>query len=386
MRRPPVWLGLTFLLGACSREEWKLDVDPKLDAPLAVQRVVAHRTVAVSLGAGPAKLDSSTPKNSINFEVLLRRGPNFPEGAAVAHRTACLFGGKIWASRWIGGPTPVFSPEGTYLHSFSFMPNVFAPGPPTACELGVQAGAPGSFDSALPEGGTVCWTAERGLSNGPCDAASLPRGRALEDAADVKLEWGASGLSLAAAIPLGATVVSESDLTARAACEFESGPPKQSAFSAVVPLREFAPGETTLLQGSAFDRQSKPPTRCTVVVRRRTVPAIDPSKHVALATVCFEGGAVRDGACEGLAPGAVTVRVDASRQATLERGAHREGQLSLGGGAVVDWAGVIRSISASRDEAVILAAPRSMEQAAVVALVQELAAAQLPVALSVAPP
>jgi hypothetical protein len=47
---------------------------------------------------------------------------------------------------------------------------------------------------------------------------------------------------------------------------------------------------------------------------------------------------------------------------------------------------VIRSISASRDEAVILAAPRSMEQAAVVALVQELAAAQLPVALSVAPP
>jgi hypothetical protein len=356
VRRPPVWLGLTFLLGACSREEWKLDVDPKLDAPLAVQRVVAHRTVAVSLGAGPAKLDSSTPKNSINFEVLLRRGPNFPEGAAVAHRTACLFGGKIWASRWIGGPTPVFSPEGTYLHSFSFMPNVFAPGPPTACELGVQAGAPGSFDSALPEGGTVCWTAERGLSNGPCDAASLPRGRALEDAADVKLEWGASGLSLAAAIPLGATVVSESDLTARAACEFESGPPKQSAFSAVVPLREFAPGETTLLQGSA------------------------------LATVCFEGGAVRDGACEGLAPGAVTVRVDASRQATLERGAHREGPLSLGGGAVVDWAGVIRSISASRDEAVILAAPRSMEQAAVVALVQELAAAQLPVALSVAPP
>jgi hypothetical protein len=374
------------LLGACSSEEWKLDVDVASGEALAIKRVVARRTVAVALGVGSASIDSSTPKNSVSVELLLQRGASFPAGGVLVHRTACLFDGKVWVSRWTQGAALQFSSEGTVSESVSFMPHTFAPGPPTACEVSVLAEAPGASAVRTPTAaGTVCWTAERGLAAGLCPATSLPRSSAAEEVVDVRLAW-SGGLSLAAAVTLGATVISESDLGARAACEFEGGPPRQSAFNIVVPLRDLGPGETTLLQGTAFGADAARPKRCTVVVRRRPLPVVDASKHVALETVCFEGDAVRDGACEGLAPGAVTVRIDASRKATLERGAHREGPLEIGGEGRVDWTPVVRSVAAARDEAVILAAPRSMEHSAVVSLVQELAAAQLPVALSVAPP
>jgi hypothetical protein len=201
----------------------------------------------------------------------------------------------------------------------------------------------------------------------------------------VKAAWSGNDnlLGLQAALTLGAEARPEHDIVVAAACALD-GPPRQSHFTIVERLADYQPGETFAVEGTAFREASLKtrPSRCTIELRRRPAPAIAPDKWLPVSRHCFENDTARDGGCEGLAPGPVTVRIDSEFRATLERGAHREGPFSVGPAQEqCEWGRIIASIVLAKDEGAVVIAPKDLPQAGLFVLLDAMKKGGLPVAV-----
>ncbi|MBC8068313.1 MAG: hypothetical protein IAG13_08265, partial [Deltaproteobacteria bacterium] len=164
----------------CGPERWQAELSSNADAPLVAQRVTATRTTAVDLSAGGVTLTSSSPKNSVAFEVELTTREGLVDGALLGSRSACTVDGVVWATDFIGDAGRDDTRLGSrVVRTSQFMPNAFAAGPPSACEveLRVQTGrvGPGAPQFDPIDVARLCWTAEAGVVDGACAEAALPR-------------------------------------------------------------------------------------------------------------------------------------------------------------------------------------------------------------------
>jgi hypothetical protein len=319
----------------------------------------------------------------------------FTKGAVLGRRTACRVGEAVWGTHFVGDAAfPNASPGEVHRSTVSFMPTPFAPGPPSACEaqLRYQPGlvGPGAPDFAPIEVGRFCWSEAHGLTAGGCSAELLQRKvpPAPVVVGAIEAVWRKSDppLALQAALTIGADALSSSDVVVATACAFD-GPPRQSHFTIVEGLSDYEPGDSFAVEGTAFHRSglTSAPTRCTLQFRRRPAPAIALDKWLAVSSHCFEKDAVRDGGCDGLAPGPVTIRIDGELRAVLERGSHREGPFPLGPTpSQTEWAPIIASIALAKDEGAVVVTPKDMPQASLLALLDALKESKLPIALQIA--
>jgi hypothetical protein len=313
----------------------------------------------------------------------------------LATRTACLVGPSVWGTHFAGDAECQSAKPGEERSSTaSFMPTPFAAGPPAACEVQVryQPGlvGPGAPSFAPVEVARICWGEARGLTSGACPPEALPR--KIPDvplvAGPIRASWGGgpAPLGLAAALTLGKGAGPDHDVVVAAACAFEGAPPRQSHFTIVERLVDYEPGDSFAVEGTAFHgTPAEPkPARCTIELRRRPAPAIALDKWLGVSSHCFENGSVRDDACDGLAPGPATLRIDAALRATLERGSHREGPFAIGPDPTSkEWEPILASLKLSKDEGVNIIAPASMAQAGLMILLDALKAQKLPASLQV---
>jgi hypothetical protein len=189
------------------------------------------------------------------------------------------------------------------------------------------------------------------------------------------------GLALAVAITAGADREPDAMLIARAACTTD-GPPRQSPFSILENVGHLEPGETVFADGIAFSRDGlpAPSARCTIELGARASDGSTPAQP--FASRCFERGQLTEGACEGLVPGPVTIRVDVAGQATLVRGAHVEGPFELGTAPSPEAvAPILASIEQANDDRAIVSAASATAQTTVLPLLEALRAASIEVAI-----
>ncbi len=382
-------LALFVPLVACGTETWRADLPADPTAPVAVRSVTARRSTVLGLGAGPVTLDSDSAQNSVSFELEVVVQRELPDGAMLGTRSACTADGVVWGTHFGGNAElRVDAPDTRQTSSASsFLPNAFAAGPPTACEVTLRVQPSRVFPEVTHfppiDVGRFCWTPE-GITATACPEAALPR--AIPDGplaiGPVRAEWHPSdastsgGLSFAARVTVG-DAAEQGDLTAAAACVGD-GTPLQSRSTLRVGLRDYRPGESLAITGTAFrgDDFATPPGRCTVELRQRD---LDGGRIVPVARACLDDGRVTEGACEGLVPGPATVRFQ-GRSATIERGAHREGPLRIDDAGV--WDRIVASVTAARDEGIVIVAPPDLAHAEAVALVETAEAAHLAVAIS----
>jgi hypothetical protein len=397
-RRPPIAsplrraLALVLPLVACGTETWRAELPSDPAAPIAVRSVTARRSIIAQIGVGPVSLGSDSAKNSVSFELDAVVQHPLPVGASLGTRSACTVDGVVWGTQVSTDAAFRGDPPGAPQTSFarSFFPNAYAAGPPTACEVELRM-QPGRVGPDVPpfvpvELGRFCWTPE-GITATACPEAALPRAVPAGTIAidSIRAQWhpgdasSPGGLAFAARITVG-HAAGAGDLTAAAACEGD-GAPLQSRSTLLAGLRDYVPGERFAIAGTAFDADdfATPPSRCTVEIRHRDRSPLDGGRFLPAASACLQGGTVTEGACEGLAPGPATVRLE-GRTATIERGAHREGPFALDDAGVGDR--VVHSLKATRDEGIVVVAPPGFPQAEVTALVDAATAAHLAVALS----
>lgn len=385
-------LALVVSLTACGTETWRADLPTDPAAPIAVRSVTARRSIVAHVGAEPVTLASGGAKNGVSFELEVVVQRELPIGATLGTRSACTVDGVVWATHFGGNADLRGDALGTPQTSAasSFLPNPFAAGPPTACEVSLRM-QPGRIGPDVTpfvpvDAGRFCWTPE-GITAAACPEAALPR--AIPDGplaiGPVRAQWHAGdasargGLAFAARVTVG-DGVAEGDLTAAAACIGE-GAPMQSRSTLLAGLRDYVAGESFAIAGTAFedDDFATTPQRCTLEIRHRDRSPLDGGRFVPAASACLEDGRVTEGACEGLAPGPATVRIE-GRAATIERGAHREGPFAIDEAGT--WDRVVRSITATRDEGIVIVAPPTLAHAEALALVHNAEAAHLAVALS----
>lgn len=382
---------LVWLAGCHCGGEAQLDRLPSAGgAPVEIVELVATRTVAARLGGEGVTLDSSTPKNSVHLSYRLTARDGWAPGASIATRHACRVGDLVWGGPFSSdaGLHDLVSGESRESSASSFIPNPFAAGPPSACEFTFEYGyyvlreEPSDVQTASI--GRVCWH-DGTLTAGACAAELLGRRPAsdLVGVEQVRAAWanGAQGrvLGFEGAFTIGAA--SDSVVFAVAACARDPRPPKTSSFSMLALTKGLEPGETFFGFGSAFsDAPFTNDARCTIEARRR--PNSGPSDaQTSIASWCLDGGSLREGACDGLAPGAVRMAVSMS-DVRLVRGAHVEGPFPLTPGAAAELAPVLASIREAGDESVVIAAPSDYPFQAMTAITDAIAAAQLPMALA----
>ena len=138
-------------------------------------------------------------------------------------------------------------------------------------------------------------------------------------------------------------------------------------------LSDYRPGETFLIVGELLrvPEIEQRYERCTLEIRYRPAPSERPDEQNPIASYCVERGKElepREGACEGLAPGSATVRLDEHLRATIERGSHREGPFDLGSAGSMQP--LLDSLVRSNDESVVFVAPPELPQADVLALIE----------------
>lgn len=378
---------LLVVLAGCGRRSWEGEIASNAAAPVAVTRVTARESTAVRVGAGGVSLGSDSPVNSISFELALTTTAAPPAHAIVASRATCDVDGVAWARSFVGAAEPLGDRVGEQLTRFTeqFMPNPFAAGPPRACEVSVRVQVGRVGDDVRPfapiDVARFCWTPE-GIASGECSASTLPRevpsGKV--GAGPVRAAWqsdGARGLGLQARVTVGEGA-SGGDVVAAAAC-IGDGAPVQSRFSAIEVLDDYLPGESFVLEGTAYDRDAfaSPPSRCTITLRHRDGARVTSP----IASFCLADGGVEDGACEGLAPGPAIVRID-GETATIERGAHREGPIALGPAPSTEaFETVVASIARTHDEGLVFVAPPELASNRAVALVDAAERAGLEIAM-----
>jgi hypothetical protein len=390
------WL-LLFALAACQCEKpAELDRLPSAGgAPVEIDRLTASLTTAARVGSG-ITLDSSSPKNSVHLEFRVTARDGWVRGASISTRYACRVGELVWADTFSSdaGLHDLGAGQSRESSAASFMPNPFAAGPPSACEWTLK------YDYTLLDTGVevtpaaigrVCWR-DGELTAGACPEGAIDRAPASAPIAVAHAEtgWsdapGGSGRVLAFRGAFTAGAETDSQIFAVAACDRGDRPPKTETFSMMARTASLEPGETLFADGVAFLQHplERDARRCTVVIRTR--PNAEPARGTAIASSCLEGGAVREGACDGLAPGAVEMRIAAAGggfEATLVRGSHREGPFTLGPTAApAELAPIVASIEEANDEAVVIVAPADFPAAAMFAITEAFAAADLPLALA----
>lgn len=388
-------LALVLPLVACGTETWRAELPSDPSAPIAVRSVTARRSTILGLGAGPVTLDSNSTPNSVSFELEVVVQQEVPGGAMLGTRSACTVDGVVWGTHFGGNAELRDDAPGAPQTSSasSFLPNAFAAGPPTACEVALRVQPRRVLPEVTPftpiDVGIFCWTPE-GITATACPEAVLPRAIPEGPLAigPVRAQWhtgdasSAGGLAFAARVAVGhsADPADPGDLTAAAACEGD-GAPLQSRSTLLVGLRDYLPGEHIAIAGTAFDADdfATPPSRCTIEIRHRDRSALDGGRFLPAASACLQGGTVTEGACEGLAPGPATVRLE-GRTATIWRGAHREGPFAIDDAGIGQR--IVHSLKATRDEGILIVAPPGFPQAEVAALVDAATAADLAVALS----
>jgi hypothetical protein len=379
-------------LVACGTETWHADLPSDASAPIAVRSVTARRTTAAQVGLGGVALSSDSPKNGVSFELEVVVQQELPVGALLGTRNACSVDGMVWATRFSANAELRVDQLGTPQTSFAepFIGHAFAAGPPTACEVSLRM-QPGRIGLDVPDFapvdlGRFCWTPE-GITAAACPDAALPRAvpNTTVVIGPMQAQWHPAdasdrgGLAFAAQVTVG-VVAEHGDLTAAAACIGDNAP-MQSRSVLLAGLRDYVPGDSFAIASSAFTATDfvAPPSRCTIEVRHRARSPLDGGRFVPAASFCLDAGAVTDGACDGLAPGPAIVRVDGGA-ALDRRGAHREGPFAIDDADVADR--VVRSVKATRDEGIVIVAPRSMAHAEVLKLVTAAKAAKLDVAMS----
>lgn len=389
-------LGLGFLLSVgacqCDSETWNASLTPIDDAPLGIHAVEAKRTATIQIGASGAGVDSSTRKNSVSFEIQVTGQSGLREGASLATRSVCRVDDVVWATPFVGDANleSLRAGETRSTTTSRVMPNRFAAGPPTVCEVTMRY-QPTRLGPEAPvfepiDLGAFCWSASSGLTEGRCPAETLGRRPAANAFALTQAHAGWSetneghALGLAVAITAGADKDPDAMLIARTACATD-GPPRQSVFWILENLGHLEPGETVYSDGLAFTRAglTEPLERCTIEVGTRFPDASRPVQPIA--SRCFERGQLTEGGCAGLAPGPVTIRVDVDGQATLVRGAHVEGPFALGTAPSPEAvAPIIASIELADDDGAIVSAASATPQATVVPLIEALRAANIEIA------
>lgn len=371
----PRILLLLVVLGGCGRRTWEAEIASDAAAPVTVTKVKAHESTAMRVGAGGVSIGSDAPVNSISFELALAVGDRMPKDGIVGTRSACTVDGVVWATPFVGDATFADASAGSARTSFAsqFMPNAFAAGPPSACEVQVRVQVGRVGDDVEPfapiDVARFCWT-PNGISSGACSTSDVPRtvpsGKVV--AGPIRAAWqrdGARVLGMQARITVGENA-SAGDVVAAAAC-IGDGAPVQSRFSAIEVLHDYAAGESFVLEGTAYDRDAfaSPPSRCTIELRHRDGARVASP----IASFCLAGDVVSDGACEGLAPGPAIVRVT-GQEATIERGAHREGPIALGPAPSAEaWEAIVGSIRGTHDEGLVFVAPRELAANRALALV-----------------
>lgn len=383
---------LALSLFACRDEVWKLEPTATGKGTLTVTEVKANMSTIASLGAGSQELGSRSPKNSVSFQLQVSVNEGFLPGTVLGTRSACLAGDHVWATPWVGDAGLHASAPGTKPMSFAsqFKPNAFAAGPPTACEVRARV-QPGLVGPSAPvfdpvEVARFCWSAAKGLQDGACPADVLPRKIASSALSTVAVAavWNeptgkGPALAINAALGVGEGSMPQ-HLAARAACSDGKGPPQQSQLVVHQVKLDYDAGDTFVIRGEGFQKASKLASpRCTIQLR---AGASGKDTWDTLSMHCLENGKVRDGACDGIVPGPVTVRMDAELRVFLDRGGHTEGPLTLGPDPQKEaWAPVMASIAETHDEGVVLALPPTLAAASVVALVDALKGLEQKVAI-----
>lgn len=384
---------LAWLAGCGCGGEARIDrLEAGGGAPVEIVELVAKPTTAARVGSG-VTLDSDSPKNSVHLSYRLTARDGWTPGASIATRHACRVGDLVWSGPFSSdaGLHDLVTGESRESSASSFIPNPFAAGPPSACEFTFEYGyylATETPPAVRPASiGRVCWH-DGSLTVGACAAELLGRRPASAPIAaeEARAAWrdAAQGagrvLGLEGAFTIGEA--SESVVVAVAACARDPRPPKTSGFTMLALTKGMEPGETFFAEGSAF--VTSPFTadaRCTIEARRRP-NAGPPAEHARIASWCLESGSLREGPCEGLAPGAVRMDVS-NREVRLVRGAHVEGPFAVTPAAIAsELAPVLGSIQEAGDESVLIAAPPDYPYSAIAVLTRAIADAGLPMALA----
>lgn len=311
----PALLPLVLPVLACGPTTWQADLPVDAADPIAVRSVTARLSTAAGLGSDGITMTSTSAKNSVSFELGVVVQHALPAGGLLGTRSTCTVDGGVWATRFTGDAMLDGTSIGTAQtsHAAQYMPQPFASGVPSACQIDLRV-QPGRVGPGFPEFtpvdlGAFCWTAEAGVTDGPCPASALPRTVPSDRLAigPMLAQWhaknasGAGGLAFSARVTVGVDA-GPGDLTAAAACVAD-GTTKTSRSALFASLRDYVPGDSFAITAAAFDGDdfATPPERCTIEIRHRITQdgVFEPA-----ASFCLQGGAVSDGACDALAPDA----------------------------------------------------------------------------------